>query len=123
MCIIRTGALAGTGFPLDRPLLTVGSMASCDVRIEDVSLTTEQAQFSRTVDGDVVYGTRVYVNEALLLGPRLLQPGDMLRLGAVCLEYVSIWEAKTTRLPLPPISLPGRLASSPMHLRLPSKPK
>lgn len=123
MCIMRSGALAGTSFPLDRPLLTVGRAAGCDVRIEDASLTIEQAQFTRSPEGDVVYGTGIFVNEAPLLAPRLLQPGDMIRLGAVHLEYAPVSEIKSTPLPPPLMHLPARPTSSPMHLRLPSKPK
>ena len=122
ICIIRSGAQAGTSFPLDRPLLTVGREAGCDVRIEDASLTIEQAQFTRSMDGDVVYGTGIFVNETQLLAPRLLQPGDVIRLGAVELEYAPISEVKSTPLPPPFMQLPSRPSSSPM-LRLPSKPK
>jgi pSer/pThr/pTyr-binding forkhead associated (FHA) protein len=121
MCIIRSGPLVGASFPLDRPNLTVGRVAGCDVRIDDASLTIEQAWFSRAIDTDVVFGTGVYVNESLLLAPRLLQPGDMIRIGAVYLEYTPITEIQTT--PLPPSIVPSRPTSSPMHLRLPSKPK
>lgn len=123
MFIIRSGALTGASLQLDRPQLTVGSLAGCDIRIEDVSLTTEQARFSRVNEDNVVFGTGVYVNETLLLAPHVLQPGDMIRLGAVYLEYMPASEMKTTPLPLPIIPLQSHLPGTPMHLRLPSKPK
>ena len=123
MCIIRSGSLAGASFPLDRPYLTVGRVAGCDVCIEDASISIEQAQFTRSSDGDVVYGTGIFVNETLLPAPCLLQPGDMIRLGAVHLEYAPISAIKSTPLPPPLMHLPSRPTSSPMHLRLPSKPK
>ncbi len=122
MFIIRSGALTGTSLYLDRPQLTVGRLASCDVRLEDESLTSEQAQFSLVNEGDVVFGNGVYVNETLLLAPHVLQPGDMIRLGAVYLEYMPVSEMKTTPLPLPITPLPSHAPGTPL-LRLPSKPK
>ncbi len=124
VCVIRTGVLVGNSFPLDRPQLIVGRMAGCDVRIDDPTLTIEYAQFQRLPAGDSVYGVGVLVNEMPLQSPRLLQPGDLIQLGAICLEYAPVTEVKTIPLSPPAMpSSPARTSSSPMHLRLPRKPK
>lgn len=127
MCIIRTGQQAGTSFPLDRPQVLVGRMPNCDVRIDDPSLTIEYAQFTRSNEGTIINGAGVYLNESPLLAPHLLQAGDVIRIGAVYLEYAPFSEVKITPLPsMPQSSLPSLPAfpqGSPMHLRLPSKPK
>lgn len=116
ICVFRNGALVGTSFLIDRPMLTVGSAASCDVHIEDGSISIEQARFSHTPGGDYLFGVGVRVNDELLREPHQLVSGDLIYLGAACMEYTLVPEMKTTPLPQPQLS-------GPMHLRLPSKPK
>jgi pSer/pThr/pTyr-binding forkhead associated (FHA) protein len=125
--VIRSGAMEGQSFLLDRPLLTIGRGSESDVVIRDSSISRRHAQFIRQADGDYVLdlasrnGTKV--NNEPLRAPRLLQHGDVISMGNVRLEYTSMLDASTT--PLPPLSLPSliRPGSGPVPLRLPSKPK
>ncbi len=124
MCLIQTGNLAGKSFLLDRPTLLVGRTPGCDVLLDDLSISVEYIRFTRQPDGDYVSGSGAQVNGEPVRAPRLLQQGDMIILGATCLEYTLMPDAGTTPLPMlpvPPISHP---ASGPIpFLRLPSKPK
>jgi len=125
--VIRSGVMEGQSFFLDRPLLTIGRGSESDVVVRDSSISRRHAQFIRQADGDYVLdlasrnGTKV--NNEPLRAPHLLQHGDVISMGNVCLEYTSALEAGTT--PLPPLSLPSliRSDSGPVPLRLPSKPR
>lgn len=119
ICVVRSGAQSGTSFLIDKPTLTAGRSEDCDVHIEDASLST--AQFSHSNEGDYVSGIDILVNGEPLHAPRLLLEGDIISLGAVRLEYTLVPEVTTTPLPQP--ALPPPTGSSPMHLRLPSKPR
>jgi pSer/pThr/pTyr-binding forkhead associated (FHA) protein len=121
MCLIQTGNLAGRTFLLDRPTLLVGRTPGCDVLLDDLSISVEYIRFTHQPDGDYVSGSGAQVNGEPVRTPRLLQHGDMITLGATCLEYTLTPEAGTTPLPIPPISRP--VSGSIPFLRLPSKPK
>ena len=125
--LIRGGEMAGKGFLLDRPVLTIGRGVESDVIINDVSISRLHAQVLRQANGDYVQdlasrnGTKV--NNEPLQAPRLLRQGDIVCLGEVRMEYTSVSTALTT--PLQPLPLPSRARSisGPVPLRLPSKPK
>lgn len=124
ICVVRSGAQSGSSFLIDKPTLTVGRADDCDVRIEDSSISTQQAQFSHTTEGDCVSGIDILVNGAplnALNAPHVLVAGDIISLGAIRLEYTLVPEVNTTPLPQP--VLPPPTGSSPMPLRLPSKPR
>jgi len=124
MCLIQTGNLAGRSFLLDRPALLVGRAPDCDVLLDDLSISIEYARFTRQPDGDYVSGSGAQVNGEPVRAPHLLQQGDMIILGATCLEYTLAPDAGTTPLPLLPVPPISRPVSGPMpFLRLPSKPK
>lgn len=124
--VICNGEMAGGSFLLDRPILTIGRGSESDVIIKDPSISRRHAQVLRQVNGDYVLdlasrnGTKV--NEELLKAPHLLQPGDIVCLGNICLKYTSLQEAQTS--PLPPLAVAplSRPMSGPVPLRLPSKP-
>ena len=128
LCTICNGGMAGRSFLLDRPVLTVGRSAECDVVIQDDSISAQHAQFLCQASGDYVQdltsqnGTTVNgedLNELLLL-----QKGDIISMGNVRLEYTFIPEAQTSSLPPLPIQVSGgHPPSVPGPLRLPSKPK
>jgi len=128
LCTICNGGMAGRSFLLDRPVLTVGRSAECDVVIQDDSISAQHAQFLCQASGDYVQdltsqnGTTVNgedLNELLLL-----QKGDIISMGNVRLEYTFIPEAQTSSLPPLPIRVSGgHPPSVPGPLRLPSKPK
>jgi len=125
--LIRSGEMAGKGFLLDRPVLTIGRGVESDVIINEASISRLHAQVLRQANGDYVQdlasrnGTKV--NDEPLQAPRLLHQGDIVCLGEVRMEYTSVSTALAT--PLRPLPLPSRARSisGPVPLRLPSKPK
>ncbi|HEX6109954.1 MAG TPA: FHA domain-containing protein, partial [Ktedonobacteraceae bacterium] len=127
LCTICNGGMAGRSFLLDRPILTIGRSAECDVVIQDGSVSAQHAQFLCQTNGDYVQdltsqeGTTV--NGEHLNGLLLLLKGDIICMGNVRLEYTFIPEAQTSSLP--PLIMPvsGNPSSGPGPLRLPSKPK
>jgi len=135
LLVICNGAMVGTSFLLDRPLLTIGCGSESDVAINDPSISHRHAQFLRQADGDYVQdlashnGTKVNDEPLGASAPRLLQKGDIVSLGNIRVEYTFVPEAHTTPLPPLPASepaspslLPGPF-SGPVPLRLPSKPR
>ncbi len=125
---IHSGELAGKIFLLDRPVITVGRGAECEVVLNDISVSRRHAQFSRQVSGnyaqDLTSRNGTTINNELLLQPRLLVPGDIVCVGNIPLEYISLEDARTA--PLSSIlQTPSafRSMSGPMPLKLPSKPK
>jgi pSer/pThr/pTyr-binding forkhead associated (FHA) protein len=125
---IHSGELAGKIFLLDRPVITVGRGAECEVVLNDISVSRRHAQFSRQVRGnyaqDLTSRNGTTINNELLLQPRLLVPGDIVCVGNIPLEYISLEDARTA--PLSSIlQTPSsfRSMSGLMPLKLPSKSK
>ena len=127
MLVICNGEQEGKSFLLDRSVLTIGRGSESDIVINDTSISRRHAQFLQQVNGDYVQdlasrnGTKV--NNEPLNAPRLLQKGDTICLGSICLEYTFVPEAHTTPLPPLPAPPPLRPISGPVPLRLPSKPQ
>ena len=127
--IIRDGEAAGQSFVLDRPMLTFGRDSECNVVINDSSISRHHAQVLRQANGDYVQdlGSRngTKVNDKPLHEPRLLHPGDIVCLGSVRLEYAPVTSGPNT--PLPQSVIPNAavrpIHSTPIPLRLPSRPK
>ena len=124
---ICNGGMAGRSFLLDRPVLTIGRSAECDVVIQDDSVSVQHAQFLCQTNGDYLQdltsqnGTTV--NGEHLNGLLLLQKGDIIGVGNVRLEYTYIPEAQTSSLPPLTLSVSAYPLSGPGPLRLPSKPQ
>jgi pSer/pThr/pTyr-binding forkhead associated (FHA) protein len=125
--VICNGELEGRSFLLEQPVVTIGRGSESDIVINDASISRRHALILQQVNGDYVQdlasrnGTKV--NDEPLHAPRLLQKGDTICIGSICLEYTFLPEARTTPLPPlpgPPLSYP---ISGPIPLRLPSKPK
>ncbi|GAC1565778.1 MAG: hypothetical protein NVS3B14_04650 [Ktedonobacteraceae bacterium] len=124
VCLIHNGSLAGRSFLLDRPVVTVGCSPDCDVLLDDASISIEYARFTRQPDGDYITGSGVKLNGEMLRASHLLQQDDIIDLGATRLEYSTVPDAQTTRMPLLPAPPLARPVSGPTpFLRLPSKPK
>lgn len=125
---IQGGEFAGRIFLLDRPVITVGRGAECEVVLNDVSVSRRHAQFLRQAGGnyaqDLTSRNGTTINNEPLLQPRLLVPGDIVCVGNIPLEFISLEDART--VPLSSI-LQTRSAfrsmSGPMPLKLPSRPK
>ncbi|MBA2284801.1 MAG: FHA domain-containing protein [Ktedonobacteraceae bacterium] len=125
--VICDGELSGKSFLLERPVLTIGRGVESDVVINDPSISRRHAQVVRQPNGvyvqDLASRNGSYVNGELLVAPWPLQPGDIVRLGNISLEYTSLQAART--VPLSMLSTPPLLrpTGGPMPLRLPSRPK
>jgi pSer/pThr/pTyr-binding forkhead associated (FHA) protein len=129
--IIRSGSKVGQSFRLSRPILTVGRGIESDVIINDASISRRHVQFSRQLDGDYIQdlvsrnGTRV--NGEPITGATLLQPGDMIEIGNLSLEYTPLQSMQTTPLAMditPPPKMTGPISGVGLApLRLPSRQK
>jgi pSer/pThr/pTyr-binding forkhead associated (FHA) protein len=126
--MIRDGEKAGQSFALDRPVMTIGRGSESEVIINDTSISRRHAQILRQSDGiyvqDLASRNGTMVNDKLLHKPQLLEPGDIVCVGNIHLEYTLVPTQQTTPLP-PSITTPPSVPplSSPLPLRLPSKPK
>ncbi|MEO6887779.1 MAG: FHA domain-containing protein [Ktedonobacteraceae bacterium] len=127
--VIRDGELSGKSFLLEHPVLTIGRGIESDVVINDPSISRRHAQIVRQPNGmyvqDLASRNGTYINDELLVAPWQLEPGDIVRLGNISLEYTPLQSARTVPLsmlstPTPPLLRP---TGGPMPLRLPSRPK
>ncbi|MFN0186913.1 MAG: diguanylate cyclase domain-containing protein [Aquabacterium sp.] len=78
-------------WPLNRPRLTLGRSAECDIRIDSVGISRRHAQLLQGSTGialcDLNSSNGTYVNERRLQGPEVLREGDVLRLGESMLRF------------------------------------
>lgn len=126
------GELAGQKFSLEHPLTMVGRGKECNIEINDASISRQHAQFLQQADGVYVQdlgsrnGSRV--NGEPLLSPRLLNPGDIISVGNIRLEYTLVPATHMPPLPMSTgtpttLSFLPRILGGPTPLKLPSKPK
>ena len=109
-------------------MITVGRGAECEVILNDISVSRRHTQFLRQVSGnyvqDLTSRNGTTINNELLLLPRLLVPSDIVSVGNISLEYISLEAARTA--PMSSIIQTRsvfRSMSGPVPLKLPSKPK
>jgi len=124
--VIHNGEMAGQRFLLGHPSILVGRSVENDIVINDASLSLQHVQFLHLKDGDYVQDLArcngTMVNDESLSSPRLLQAGDMIRIGNIYLEYAVIRVLQTT--PLSPMIAQQHHTSTrnnPSNLRLPNK--
>ena len=114
MLLFRSGEAVNKTRMLDLPRLTIGRDEDCDIVVHDVSVSRQHAQFVRQTGEDYIQDLSsqngTFVNEQLLMKPYALRTGDIIRIGNVRLQYVSLRQEQTT--PLPEGSL-RQLPSSP----------
>ncbi len=120
------GEMMGQRFLLNRSIVTFGRAAECDVAINDFSISRWHTQFSRQSDGDYVQdmGSRngTKVNNEPLMSPRLLQSGDIVSIGNICMKYALVHMTRSTSQNI--VTTPQLLIHpGPTLLRLPSKQK
>ncbi len=117
--VICSGERIGSSFVLQtqKPLLTIGRSIESDIVIDDPSISRRHAQVLRQPNGvyvqDLASQSGTSVNNELLRAPRLLQPGDIIRVGNVLIRYMLLPESSSALLP------GVRLNSGPLPLRLP----
>jgi pSer/pThr/pTyr-binding forkhead associated (FHA) protein len=129
---ICSGESSGQSFLLDRPLMTIGRDAECDITISDASISRLHVQVLCQADAAYVQdlgshnGTRV--NEEPVHAPRRLSAGDIIGVGNIQLAYSPVLNSAadpSTPMPVsftpPPPEMP--MHGGPLPLRLPSKPK
>src|SRR6266568_4072590 len=128
--VICDGEMAGQSFVLERPVMSIGRGSECDIAINDASISRRHAQILRQSNGhyaqDLASRNGSKVNDEPLLAPKLLQPGDIICLGSVRLEYtLSLQDtaATLTSIPETPLQTARPINSGPAPLRLPSRPK
>lgn len=83
--VMKSGPQAGSSFELDSLLVSVGRYSGNAITINDDQVSRHHARLTRTEDGyrveDLNSVNGVFINDQRLVGPRVLVPGDELRLG------------------------------------------
>ncbi len=127
--VIRSGSKVGQSFRLSRLTVTVGRGIESDVIINDASISRRHVQFSCQADGDYIQDlvSRNRVNGEPIASATLLQPGDMIVMGNITLEYTHLQSMQTTPLAMditPPPKMTGPISGVGLApLRLPSRQK
>jgi pSer/pThr/pTyr-binding forkhead associated (FHA) protein len=87
--VMRTGAQAGMEFPVDRPLVRIGRGSGNDIPLQDTQASRQHAEISQQGEQffirDLGSTNGTFVNGERLTAPRLLQPGDQVRVGETTL--------------------------------------
>ncbi|GER85104.1 MAG: FHA domain-containing protein [Thermogemmatispora sp.] len=90
LLLICNGTLVGRSFVCNGPALVIGADPGCEVYLQDPSLAPRHALLLVRSESlylqDLTDGATL-VNGEPLSGPRLLESGDLLQLGAVLLQY------------------------------------
>ncbi|MGQ9599045.1 MAG: FHA domain-containing protein [Anaerolineae bacterium] len=90
--VIRSGAQAGKEFPLDRPVVCIGRGSGSDILLQDSQASRQHAEISRQGDQffirDLGSMNGTFVNGERITGPRLLKPGDEIRIGETILASI-----------------------------------
>ncbi len=91
-CLERVGVDGPADrWALNRPRLTLGRSAECDIRIDSVGISRRHAQLLQGSSGvalcDLNSSNGTYVNERRLNGPEVLREGDVVRLGESLLRF------------------------------------
>ncbi|MCL2783511.1 MAG: FHA domain-containing protein [Propionibacteriaceae bacterium] len=83
--IVTRGFDSGIRYELDKPSTTVGRSSSCDILLDDITVSRQHATFSINDDGVVItdHGSLngTYVNRDLINGPAVLKQGDEVQIG------------------------------------------
>ncbi len=83
--VVKAGAAAGQTFELDRDEVIIGRSTQSHITIVEPELSRQHARFLRQGDGyileDLGSTNGTFVNGVRLTAPRMLQPGDEIRLG------------------------------------------
>ena len=87
--VIRTGPQAGKEFPVDQPSVRMGRGSGSDIVLQDNQASRQHAEISRQGDQffirDLGSTNGTFVNGERITAPRLLNPGDQVRIGETTL--------------------------------------
>ncbi|WP_376793513.1 FHA domain-containing protein [Thermogemmatispora sp.] len=101
--LICNGALVGRSFVCNGPALVIGGDPGCEVCLQDPSLAPRHAlllvRSQRLYIQDLTQGATL-VNGEPLSGPRLLESGDLLQVGAILLQYRPLVPSQAPEEPL-----------------------
>jgi pSer/pThr/pTyr-binding forkhead associated (FHA) protein len=127
------GVLAGRTVSIDRPILTIGSAPGCHIIVIDASIAPQHARLLNHEGNDYLQAISnqddTFINNEVLRGSRLLQPGDIIGLGNLHLIYITIPPTISPTTSQPGIVTPqlsishSSLRGGPLPLRLPSRQK
>lgn len=103
---MRQGPVPGKVFELVKDMLTIGRDVSNDVVINDAEVSRNHARLTGQSGGylieDLASTNGTFVNGQRLIGPKLLNPGDVVGLGeTVVLEYAQMADAGATVIASP----------------------
>jgi pSer/pThr/pTyr-binding forkhead associated (FHA) protein len=83
--VMKGGPQVGTSFELDSPLVSMGRYSGNIIAVADEQVSRHHARLTRTEEGyrveDLNSVNGVFINDQRIVAPRLLIPGDELRLG------------------------------------------
>ena len=92
MLIVAKGPEVGERFYLDRATLTIGRDPSCDIFLNDITVSRQHATLSRSDDEVAVEDAGslngTYVN-GVSVSRVVLRPGDLLQVGRFQMAFVT----------------------------------
>ncbi len=111
---VRQGPVPGKVFDLAKDVVTIGRDVNNDVVINDAEVSRNHGRLTSQSGGylieDLASTNGTFVNGQRLIGPKLLNPGDVLGLGeTIVMEYSYVADAGATVV----ASAPQRMAAEP----------
>ena len=95
--VFRTGAQAGSRFPLDRPSVRIGRGSGSDIVLQDSQASRQHAEISQRGEQPIIRDlgstNGTFVNDSRITAPRLLNPGDEIRIGETTFTFQAITPA------------------------------
>ncbi len=121
--VVKTGAAAGQTFELALDEVIIGRSTQSHITIVEPELSRQHARFIRQGDGyileDLGSTNGTFVNGVRLTAPRMLQPGDEIRLGP---KTVMVYEPVVFDTEATVAVEPARAAARPAPAAPPSPP-
>jgi pSer/pThr/pTyr-binding forkhead associated (FHA) protein len=125
---VRQGPVPGKVFDLAKDVLTIGRDMNNDVVINDAEVSRNHGRLTSQSGGylieDLASTNGTFVNGQRLIGPKLLNPGDVIGLGeTIVMEYSYVADAGATvvasapaprMMPEPPTAPPAAPEPAPM---------
>ena len=98
---VRQGPVPGKVFALVKDVMTIGRDMNNDIVINDAEVSRNHARLTSQSGGylieDLASTNGTFVNGQRLIGPKLLNPGDVVGLGeTIVIEYIYVADAGAT---------------------------